>query len=48
MPKLSLIDLPGLFDATNDEQTSNDKDMVKGMVSEYIKSPRNIILLVVC
>ncbi|KAJ2982481.1 hypothetical protein NUW58_g6431 [Xylaria curta] len=47
LPQLSLVDLPGLFDAASAGQTLEDGDMISRMVSEYVKSPRNIILLVV-
>ena len=47
MPKLSLVDLPGLFDAASIGQTLEDGERINSLVSKYIKSPRNIILLVV-
>ncbi|KJK73488.1 hypothetical protein H634G_11267 [Metarhizium anisopliae BRIP 53293] len=47
LPNLSLIDLPGLFHATSVGLTSADRDMIKNMVSEYIKAPRNIVLIVI-
>ncbi|KAI1780233.1 P-loop containing nucleoside triphosphate hydrolase protein [Hypoxylon cercidicola] len=47
LPNLSLIDLPGLFDAATEGQTHDDKEIVENMVSGYIKSPKNIILLVI-
>ncbi|KFA45306.1 hypothetical protein S40293_08184 [Stachybotrys chartarum IBT 40293] len=47
LPKLSLIDLPGLFNAASAGQTLDDKAMINGMASKYIKSPRSIVLLVV-
>lgn len=47
MPKLSLVDLPGLFGAGNSEQTLDDRDSIETMVSKYIGSSRNIILIVI-
>lgn len=46
LPQLNLVDLPGLFHAANKGQTMDDGNMVHEMVKRYIKSPRNIILLV--
>ncbi|KAL5326010.1 hypothetical protein ACEPPN_007147 [Leptodophora sp. 'Broadleaf-Isolate-01'] len=47
MPELSLVDLPGLFDAASTRQTRDDRGRINSLVSKYIESPRNIILLVV-
>ncbi|KAK4233413.1 P-loop containing nucleoside triphosphate hydrolase protein [Achaetomium macrosporum] len=47
LPKLDLVDLPGLFDAASTGQSLEDKELVNNMVSKYIRSPMNIILLVV-
>ncbi|VUC30752.1 unnamed protein product [Clonostachys rosea] len=47
LPNLNLVDLPGLFAAATEVQTLEDKDMINLMVSSYIKSPRNIVLLVI-
>ncbi|KUI57398.1 Dynamin-1-like protein [Cytospora mali] len=47
LPKLNLVDLPGLFVAVNTDQTDEDRKLVDNMVSRYIESPMNIILLVV-
>lgn len=47
IPNLSLVDLPGLFHAEDPEHTLEDMCLVDNMVSEYIKSPGNIIVLVV-
>ncbi|KAI1824319.1 P-loop containing nucleoside triphosphate hydrolase protein [Xylaria intraflava] len=47
LPKLSLVDLPGIFNAASSTQTLEDGDMIRNMVSKYISSPSNIILLVI-
>lgn len=47
LPKLSLIELPGLFNAASAGKTLADKAMISDMASKYIKSPRSIVLLVV-
>lgn len=46
LPQLSLIDLPGVFSATSEEQTPKDREMIDKMVRKHISCPRNIILLV--
>ncbi len=47
LPKLSLVDLPGLFEVATKGQTRDDADMIRALASQYIGSRMNIILLVV-
>ncbi|KIW98765.1 uncharacterized protein Z519_00428 [Cladophialophora bantiana CBS 173.52] len=47
MPLLSLVDLPGLFQAENDNQPEGSKQTVTSILQKYIGSKRNVILLVV-
>lgn len=46
-PHLTMVDLPGLFQAGNKDQSEKDVDLVKGLVESYMKRPRSIILAVV-
>jgi GTP-binding protein EngB required for normal cell division len=46
-PHLTLIDLPGLFQAGSRSQSDADSETVKSLVLRYMKSPRSIILAVV-
>lgn len=46
-PHLTLVDLPGLFQAGSRSQRDEDSDIVKSLVLSYMKSPRSIILAVV-
>jgi GTP-binding protein EngB required for normal cell division len=46
-PHLTLVDLPGLFQAGSRSQSDADAKTVKGLVLEYMKNPRSIILAVV-
>ncbi|KAK8852091.1 P-loop containing nucleoside triphosphate hydrolase protein [Apiospora arundinis] len=46
-PHLTLVDLPGLFEAATTTQSAADAQMVKDMVISYMKKPRSIILAVV-
>ncbi|KAK6080929.1 fungal specific transcription factor domain-containing protein [Seiridium cupressi] len=46
-PHLTLVDLPGLFLASNSTQSARDAHMVENMVLSYMKKPRSIILSVV-
>ncbi|KAK8008296.1 P-loop containing nucleoside triphosphate hydrolase protein, partial [Apiospora marii] len=46
-PHLTLVDLPGLFQAATADQSAEDAQMVKEMVVSYMKKPRSIILAVV-
>jgi GTP-binding protein EngB required for normal cell division len=46
-PHLTLVDLPGLFQAGSRSQSDADSDTVKSLVLRYMRSPRSIILAVV-
>jgi len=46
-PHLTMVDLPGLFRAGNKQQSADNVDMVKDMVTRYMNRPRSIILAVV-
>ncbi|KAJ4365361.1 hypothetical protein N0V95_000508 [Ascochyta clinopodiicola] len=46
-PHLTLVDLPGLFQAGSRSQSEADSETVKFLVLSYMKSPRSIILAVV-
>ncbi|KAJ9257405.1 hypothetical protein DTO207G8_2159 [Paecilomyces variotii] len=46
-PHLTMVDLPGLFEAGNKEQSEKDAKTVKDLVLGYMKRPRSIILAVV-
>lgn len=46
-PRLTMVDLPGLFSAGNKDHSSQDAKIVRRMVLEHVKSPRSIILAVV-
>ncbi|KAK7915021.1 P-loop containing nucleoside triphosphate hydrolase protein [Apiospora marii] len=46
-PHLTLVDLPGLFEAATNTQSVEDSQMVKNMVVSYMKKQRSIILAVV-
>ncbi|KAF2442045.1 dynamin family protein [Karstenula rhodostoma CBS 690.94] len=46
-PHLTLVDLPGLFQAGSRTQSDADSDTVKSLVLSYMRSPRSIILAVV-
>jgi GTPase SAR1 family protein len=46
-PNLTMVDLPGLFRASNSDQKASDAPMVKSMVEACMKRPRSIILAVV-
>lgn len=46
-PQLTMVDLPGLFRAGNQDQSVEDADTVRNMVVGYMKRPRSIILAVV-
>jgi GTP-binding protein EngB required for normal cell division len=46
-PHLTMVDLPGLFRAGNQDQSVNDAATVRAMVRSYMKRPRSIILAVV-
>jgi GTP-binding protein EngB required for normal cell division len=46
-PHLTLVDLPGLFQAGSRSQSDADSERVKSLVLSYMKNPRSIILAVV-
>lgn len=46
-PNLTLVDLPGLFGASDKNQSDDDADMVQNLVVSYMKQHRSIILAVV-
>ena len=46
-PHLTLVDLPGLFQAGNKAQSDEDVEVVKSLVLSYMKKSRSIILAVV-
>ncbi|KAG6039286.1 hypothetical protein E4U41_003016 [Claviceps citrina] len=46
-PHLTMVDLPGLFQAGNSAQSDEDSETVASMVIRYMKEPRSIILAVV-
>lgn len=46
-PHLTMVDLPGLFKAGNKEQSADNVEMVRNMVTNFMKRPRSIILAVV-
>jgi hypothetical protein len=46
-PYLTMVDLPGLFQARNREQSEEDAKSVRQLVMGYIERPYSIILAVV-
>ncbi|KUI69921.1 Interferon-induced GTP-binding protein Mx1 [Cytospora mali] len=46
-PNLTIVDLPGLFGASDKNQTDDDSAMVQNLVTSYMKQRRSIILAVV-
>jgi GTP-binding protein EngB required for normal cell division len=46
-PHLTLVDLPGLFQAGSRSQSDADSETVRSLVLSYMESPRSIILAVV-
>lgn len=46
-PHLTLVDLPGLFRASNRDQSVDGVSVVQQMVRRYIEQPRSIILAIV-
>ncbi|ROW08355.1 hypothetical protein VMCG_03240 [Cytospora schulzeri] len=46
-PNLTIVDLPGLFGASDKNQTDEDAEMVENLVTSYMKQRRSIILAVV-
>ncbi|KAH5305099.1 hypothetical protein HBI23_182960 [Parastagonospora nodorum] len=46
-PQLTLVDLPGLIHSATKASTDADKDLIFGLVEEYMENPRTIVLAVV-
>ncbi|KAI4709423.1 hypothetical protein J4E89_006172 [Alternaria sp. Ai002NY15] len=46
-PHLTLVDLPGLFQAGSRSQSDTDAETVRSLVLSYMRNPRSIILAVV-
>lgn len=46
-PHLTLVDLPGLFHAGSQAQSTKDAESVKALVMSYMKKTRSIILAIV-
>jgi len=46
-PHLTLVDLPGLIHSENKTQSKKDVEIIKDMVSKYMKQERTIVLAVV-
>ncbi|KAI0467100.1 P-loop containing nucleoside triphosphate hydrolase protein [Xylaria cf. heliscus] len=46
-PHLTIVDLPGLYRASNKEQSAESAQIVRSQVHYYIKNPRSIILAVI-
>lgn len=46
-PPLTLVDLPGLIQSANPNQTQHDVDLVHRLVQKYMQSSKTIILAVV-
>ncbi|KAI1075851.1 P-loop containing nucleoside triphosphate hydrolase protein [Whalleya microplaca] len=46
-PNLTLVDLPGLFGASDKNQSDDDADLVQDLVQSYMRQRRSIILAVV-
>lgn len=46
-PQLTIVDLPGLIHSENKKQSSQDVELVKSLVANYMANPRSIILAVV-
>jgi GTP-binding protein EngB required for normal cell division len=46
-PNLTIVDLPGLFGASDKNQSDEDSEMVQDLVTSYMKQRRSIILAVV-
>ncbi|TGJ86876.1 hypothetical protein E0Z10_g1904 [Xylaria hypoxylon] len=47
VPSLTLVDLPGFFHSETEEQTREDKKVVRQIAEHYMKQPKSIILAVV-
>jgi GTPase SAR1 family protein len=46
-PPITIVDLPGLIHAENQDQTKNDVKLVRELVNKYMQNPRSIILAIV-
>lgn len=46
-PSLTLVDLPGLFQAPSKDQTNEDTKSVRDLVLNYMKNKRSVILAVI-
>lgn len=46
-PQLTLVDLPGLIHSKNKMQSKEDVELITGLVDDYIKQKRTIIMAVV-
>ncbi|KAA8647165.1 uncharacterized protein ATNIH1004_005853 [Aspergillus tanneri] len=46
-PELTLVDLPGLYHSTSNEQSAKDRDLVHDITKRYMKNTRSIILAVI-
>ncbi len=47
MPRLTLVDLPGLIHSESKHQSAEDVELVSDLVQSYMKNPRSVILAVV-
>jgi hypothetical protein len=47
MPKLTLVDLPGLIHSDNKQQSPADIELISDLVRSYMKNPRSVVLAVV-
>ncbi|RMY46445.1 hypothetical protein D0865_09282 [Hortaea werneckii] len=46
-PHLTLVDLPGLIHSENKMQSKDDVELIRGLVDDYLKEKRTIIMAVV-
>ncbi|EPE32892.1 P-loop containing nucleoside triphosphate hydrolase [Glarea lozoyensis ATCC 20868] len=46
-PPITIVDLPGLIHAENQDQTQDDVKLVRDLVNRYMENPRSIILAIV-
>lgn len=46
-PNLTIVDLPGLFGASDKNQSDEDLKLVQDLVTDYMKQRRSVILAVV-
>ena len=46
-PHLTLVDLPGLIHSENKQQSKEDVELIRGLVDDYIKEKRTIIMAVI-